>query len=249
MLRLFVLVLLLANLGYYAWTAGHLRGLVSVSPTQREPERLERQVRPDIVQFNGGPAGAPMPVPQAPPQPTAPAAPLSPAAAPASAGVAGVAATACLEIGPYTEAEYAGVQAVLTEALTGADWTARREERGGVFLIYLGKYPNRDALLRRQEELRSAGIRSEEIRSSPELEPGLSLGRFTAREEAERRALALADRGVRAARVITITPASVRVQVRIPAASTELQSRLEALAPRLQGRRATACGAEAGART
>jgi hypothetical protein len=245
MLRLFVLMLLLANLGYYAWTAGHLRGLVSVSPTQREPERLERQVRPEILQFNGGPPAAPAPAPQPPAQPSPPTPALNPSASAALAG----SATTCLEIGPYTEAEYAEVQAVFTDALKGTDWTARREERGGVFLIYLGKYPNREALLRRQEELRGAGIRSEEIRSSPELEPGLSLGRFTAREEAERRALALADRGVRAARVITITPASVRVQVRIPAASTELQSRLEALAPRMQGRRATACGAEAGART
>jgi hypothetical protein len=246
MLRLAVLVLLLANLGYYAWTAGHLSGLVSVSPTQREPERLERQVRPDIVQFNGSrpPAPSPAAVPAPPVEPAA--SPVS--AAPASAAPA-VAALACLEIGPYTESEYAAVQAVFTDALRGADWAARREERGGVFLIYLGKYPNRDALLRRQEELRSAGIRSEEIRSSPELEPGLSLGRFTSRESAESRALELADRGVRAARVITITAAAVRVQVRVPAASAELQSRLEALAPRLQGRRASPCANGAGART
>jgi hypothetical protein len=245
MLRLFVLVLLLANLGYYAWTSGHLSGLVSVSPTQREPERLERQVRPEILQVNGGPP-APALQPTAQPSPPAPA--LNPSATPASAALAG-SATTCLEIGPYTEAEYAEVQAAFTEALKGTDWTARREERGGVFLIYLGKYPNREALLRRQEELRGAGIRSEEIRSSPDLEPGLSLGRFTSRDSAERRALELADRGVRAARVITITPAAVRVQVRIPAASAELQSRLEALAPRMQGRRASPCATDTGART
>ena len=248
MLRLFVLVLLLANLGYYAWTTGHLSGLVSVSPTQREPERLERQVRPEILQVTGGSPAAPAPAPQPPAQPLPSTPALNPSATPASAALAG-SATTCLEIGPYTEAEYTGVQAVFTEALKGTDWTARREERGGVFLIYLGKYPNREALLRRQEELRGAGIRSEEIRSSPEFEPGLSLGRFTSRDSAESRALDLANRGVRAARVITITPAAVRVQVRIPAASAELQSRLEALAPRMQGRRATACGAEASART
>ncbi|PPE66345.1 SPOR domain-containing protein [Caldimonas caldifontis] len=246
MLRLVVLVLLLANLGYYAWTTGHLSGLVPASPTQREPERLERQVRPEVLQFNGDPPATPSPQPPAQPSPPTPA--VNPSATPASAVVAGSAAAACVEIGPYTEAEYTGVQAVFTDALKGTDWTARREERGGVFLIYLGKYPNRDALLRRQEELRSAGIRSEEIRSSPDLEPGLSLGRFTSRESAESRALDLANRGVRAARVITITPSSVRVQVRIPAASAELQSRLETLAPRLQGRRAAPC-ADAAART
>jgi cell division protein FtsN len=238
MLRLVVLVLLLANLVYYAWTAGHLRELVPISPTQREPERLARQVRPDLLQLDSGPAAAPAPAPA--PQPSAPAPAPSPSATPASTALAG-SARSCLEIGPYTEAEYTGVQAVFATALEGVDWTARREERGGVFLVYLGRYASREALLRRQDELRQAGIRSDEIRSSPELEPGLSLGRFTSREQAERRALELADRGVRAARVITITPAAVRVQVRIPAASAELQGRLEALAPRLMGRRPAAC--------
>lgn len=246
MLRLLVLVLLLANLGYYAWTAGHLQGLVSRAPDPREPERLQRQVRPEIVQIETAPASPRAPAPAAAPAPAPQEEPASPASGlPASA----VAAAACLEIGPYTEAEYAGVQATVAQALQGADWSVRREERGGVFLVYLGKYPSREALLRRQEELRAAGIRAEEVRSSPDLEPGLSLGRFTSRDGAERRALELADRGVRAARVLTITPPAVRVQVRIPAADAALHSRLEALGPRLQGRRASPCSAEANART
>lgn len=248
MLRLLVLVLLLANLGYYAWTAGHLEGLVSRAPGPREPERLQRQVRPEIVQIEAGPASPRAASPAAASAPAPQEAPASPASAlPASAVAA--APTVCLEIGPYTEAEYAGVEATVAQALQGADWSVRREERGGVFLVYLGKYPSREALLRRQEELRAAGIRAEEVRSSPELEPGLSLGRFTSRDGAERRALDLAGRGVRAARVLTITPPAVRVQVRIPAADAALHSRLDSLAPRLQGRRASPCGADTGART
>lgn len=248
MLRLLVLVLLLANLGYYAWTAGHLEGLLSIPPSSREPERLQRQVRPEIVQI-APPADSPrVPSPAAASAPTPQEAPASPASAlPASAVAA--APAVCLEIGPYTEAEYAGVEATVTQALQGVDWSVRRQERGGVFLVYLGKYPSREALLRRQEELRAAGIRAEEVRSSPQLEPGLSLGRFTSRDGAERRALDLASRGVRAARVLTITPPAVRVQVRIPAADAALHSRLDSLAPRLLGRQASPCSADTGAST
>lgn len=246
MLRLLVLVLLLANLGYYAWTAGHLQALVSRPPTPREPERLQRQVRPEIVQIETAPASPRAPAPAAAPAAAPQEEPASPTSGlPASAAEA----AACLEIGPYTEAEYASVEATIAQALQGADWNVRREERGGVFLVYLGKYPSREALLRRQEELRAAGIQAEELRHSPGLEPGLTLGRFTSRESAERRALALADRGVRAARVLTISPPTVRVQVRIPAADAALRSRLDAAAPRLQGRRASPCSAEANART
>lgn len=58
MLRLLVLVLLLANVGYYAWTQGYLVGIVSAPPHQREPERLQQQVRPEAIRL-----GAPAPRP------------------------------------------------------------------------------------------------------------------------------------------------------------------------------------------
>lgn len=57
MLRLLVLVLLLANIGYYAWSQGHLAGIVSVPPHEREPERLRQQVRPDAIRL--GPPASP----------------------------------------------------------------------------------------------------------------------------------------------------------------------------------------------
>jgi hypothetical protein len=61
MLRLLMLVLLLANVGYYAWTQGQLTGIVSAPPHQREPERLQQQVRPEAIQL-GPPGASPQPV-------------------------------------------------------------------------------------------------------------------------------------------------------------------------------------------
>lgn len=51
MLRLLVLVLVMANVAYFAWSRGHLSGLVSVAPDQREPQRLAQQVRPEVVRL------------------------------------------------------------------------------------------------------------------------------------------------------------------------------------------------------
>lgn len=50
MLRALVLVLLLANLVFYAWAQGWLRGIVTADPLgAREPYRLQEQVRPDLI--------------------------------------------------------------------------------------------------------------------------------------------------------------------------------------------------------
>ena len=49
MLRLLVLLLLLANGGYYAWSHGYLLPW-GVGPTQQaEPQRLQQQVHPEAV--------------------------------------------------------------------------------------------------------------------------------------------------------------------------------------------------------
>ncbi|RZL85846.1 MAG: sporulation protein [Variovorax sp.] len=53
MLRLVVVLLLVANLGYYAWAHGALAmfGTVPASLTETEPQRLARQVRPEMLQI------------------------------------------------------------------------------------------------------------------------------------------------------------------------------------------------------
>ena len=69
MLRALALTALIANLGFFAWTQGYLRslGLPPLGAGEREPQRLERQVRPEsIVILNpsvtvGRPGSAPMP--------------------------------------------------------------------------------------------------------------------------------------------------------------------------------------------
>jgi hypothetical protein len=51
MLRGLVLLLALANIGFYAWSHGWFAAVGLQPHSQREPERLQRQVAPDAVQL------------------------------------------------------------------------------------------------------------------------------------------------------------------------------------------------------
>lgn len=81
MLRLLAGALLIANLLYLGWTMGWLDSVVGVrADGGREPERLARQVRPELIQLQ--PADAPA---------SATVVALAPASAPAAAGVSALA--------------------------------------------------------------------------------------------------------------------------------------------------------------
>jgi hypothetical protein len=71
MLRWVIALLLLANAGYFLWTQGHLATLGLAPKMEREPERLQGQIRPELQRLldaprDGQTAPAPAPV-QAPP--------------------------------------------------------------------------------------------------------------------------------------------------------------------------------------
>ena len=57
MLRFLVLVLLLANAGYLAWSQQWLAGLGLAPATEAEPERLQRQIAPEALRILPGQGG------------------------------------------------------------------------------------------------------------------------------------------------------------------------------------------------
>ncbi len=59
MLRLLILLLLLANGAYFAWTHGALAQLGLAPAQQSEPERLQQQIQPELLLVT--PAAAPAP--------------------------------------------------------------------------------------------------------------------------------------------------------------------------------------------
>jgi len=206
MLRGLVLLLLLANLGFWAWTQGQLDGIVGVrAQGDREPERLARQVRPEAVRLL--PAGA--------------------ASAPAPTG--GEAVLACLEAGPYTPAQVGAAEAALQAALPPGSWTSVRTEAPAVWMVYMGRYPNREGLQKKEDELKRMKVPYEELRNAPEFEVGLSLGRFDDKAAAERALAELTQRGVRTARVAQLSAPGVSHMLRIPRADDALWAQVMAL--------------------
>mgnify|MGYP006166759557 CR=1 FL=1 len=109
MLRLAVIVLLLANAGYFAWSQGHLRPWGWAPQEQAEPQRMNQQIRPETLQIlrvNPSKTSSSSSSSSSPPP-----APSTPGTATASADVASSAASSpppadtaeCLQAGVFDE--------------------------------------------------------------------------------------------------------------------------------------------------
>lgn len=219
MLRLLVVVLLLANLAFYAWTQGMLDNLTGVrAQGDREPDRLTRQVKPETIR-------------------------VVPASAVALAAAAAETPPACLEAGPYTPAQIGAAEGVLQTVLPAGSWASLKTESPGVWIVYMGKYPNREALQKKADELKRLKIGFEELRNvPPELADGLALGRYDNRAAADKALAEVTQRGVRTARVMPLSAPAVTHSLRVERADATLQSRLAGLrAEALLGKAFTPC--------
>lgn len=105
MLRVLVLVLLLANALFFAWS----RGWLGPPPRhgEREPERLAAQVRPESLRL------------------------LPPASATAAVNAARAASLSCLEAGPFTDTDLGVAEATLLNARLPAGSWSRAEPAPG----------------------------------------------------------------------------------------------------------------------
>jgi hypothetical protein len=221
-MRFIVAALLIANLGFYAWTQGWLDDVVGVrAEGQREPERLARQVHPELIRS------------------------LSPAETAASGAASGVAGTAgpggpsgetaavCLQAGPFTPAEIVPAEAALVAALpapAAARYANLRSEQPGVWLVYMGRFASLDGVRQKEEELGRIHVPYEELLEPSELAPGLSLGRYDSKAAAEAALNRLVQRGVRTGRVAQLAPPGVVHSLRVEHADAALKAQLTALA-------------------
>lgn len=234
MLRALVVALLLANLAFYGWTQGWLDDIVGVrAQGDREPERLDRQVRPELVKIQPAqalkaPATAPAPIVAAAASAAEPAPP--PPASPV-----------CLEAGPFTAAEAASAERALKGVLPAGSWTSQKIGRPGLWMVYLGRFPDRDALHRRQEQLRAIKVEYDELRGPPELSPGLSLGRFEERKNAANALEKLSLRGIRGARIVEVRAPSSGLMLRVEKATPAQAEELAALSTPALGKGFSPC--------
>ena len=212
MLRTLALVLLLANALLLAALTGVFDG--AAPKGEREPERLQRQHQPGLVRILG---------------PQAASAALAAASAQAAAA-SSAQALACLEAGPFSATDAEAAERTLREAgLTAGAWQVQRQDDPGAFMIYMGRYADREMLQRKLAELKRLKIDGEDLRGAPELQPGISLGRFDDQASANAAMAQMAQRGLRTARVITLRQAQSQTVLRVPAADATLRARLAGL--------------------
>lgn len=258
MLRTTALALLAANVAFWAYAQGHLGALGLPAHADREPQRLAQQVAPGtLVVRNAGlatPTAAPETAPgatppgatdtdnpDAPPAPdTAPPAEAAPTTAAAPASTRPAPATACWQATGLNENLAPLLRGALNNQPELAErWSLNPTVLPARWIVYLGKFPNAEALQRRRAELREARIDHREV-NTPALQPGLALGTYSS-EDAARRALAdLKRQGTGTARVVQERPESRQFTLLLPSI-TEAQRRRIASLDLLGGRPLQPC--------
>ncbi len=207
MLRAIVAALLIANLGFYAWSQGWLDNVIGTRSTgDREPERLAHQVRPEVVRILS--AGA---------------------AIDAASAASAPSALACFEAGPFTDAELGAAQTTAQAALPGTPLADVKTDKPGTWMVYMGRFPNREALTKKEDELKRRKSPYEEVREPAALAPGLSLGRFDDRAAAVKALEEFTQQGIRTARVVESAPASTSHVLRVDKADTALVAQIGAV--------------------
>ena len=242
MLRFTLLVLLLANGGYFAWSHGWMASLGWMPQEQTEPQRLKQQVRPDVVRLV-----EPSAVPASNLSPVAPApAPESEIVTPPVAQIdtqtaqVPVEAAICLQAGGFDELQTKVVeQAVRKLSLPADSWQMVPTQISGRWMVYIGKFANEMALEKRRAELRNRKVAYD--RAGGNLEPGLSLGRFSTEEAATRELTNMLQQGVRGARVVQERAASTVYTLKLPQVTTAQRTVLQALSPALMDKPLRRC--------
>jgi hypothetical protein len=225
MLRRLALLLVLVNLAYFAWGQGWLEGLTGLRPdTDREPHRLARQVKPESVML-------------LPPSGVEPG-----AAAPAASVAAASAAPICLEAGPFATGASITAASTVQAALPAGSWNEVKIERPGSWIVYIGRFPTREALAKKEEELKRTRVSYEEVSTPLELSYGFSLGRFDQRAAADSALEQMTQRGIRTARVVELAAPVTQHMLRIEKADKALADKALALRSETLGRGFQPCG-------
>ena len=237
MLRLAVIALLLANAGYYAYTQGWLRSAGLVTPEQAEPQRLQQQIRPETLKVLRAQGATNNPTP--PPAPAAAPAADTTASAPAPTAAAPADAGECLQAGVFDDKQAAALRNAAA-ALPAGSWSLEPTPINGRWMIYMGRFDDQDTLDKKRAELRARKVDFD--RAGGTLELGLSLGRFSTEEAAQRGLTALNAQGVRTARVIQERQAATGFILKLPAVTDAQRQRwLATLRPAMAGKTLGSC--------
>jgi hypothetical protein len=217
MLRLFVLLLLLANAAYFAWSQGVLSGLGFAPVQQSEPQRLEHQIKPEVIRVLPSEEMRRIEL---------------------SALGAGKAAE-CLQAGLLSDAEAASLKQVVSSWPSGS-WALEPSTEPARWIVYMGKYADAAGVERKKAQLRELGVSAEPL-ANADLEPGLSLGGYPTEAAARQQFDAVSRKGVRTAKVVQEREEMRGQSLKLPAVDDALRPKLEDLKSILSGKPLRSC--------
>ena len=133
MIRALVLLLLLANGAYFAWSQGYLREWGFAPQETSEPQRLRNQIRPEAIVLV-----RPQDLRQQ-------------------------AATECQRAGPFDDAQSAVLRRALEGLLPPGSWTLDTAVEPARWIVYMGKYANAQALAAKRAEVSNLRLKIEDL--------------------------------------------------------------------------------------
>jgi hypothetical protein len=226
MLRFFVFLLLLLNLGYLAWTQKALAVFGLAPESQQEPERLQRQIEPGAIKLYSAQEAANLEAELA----SAKAKQI--AEAEAEARNAG-----CLQSSPLTLAQQNLIKDSKPSPMSAWPtdaWQLQTVDTPERWMIYMGRFANEAAIAKKEGELRQLGIDFTRM-SEAKFSLGLSLGQFVSQAQAIEALGALSRRGVRSAKAMQLNPASTAQVLRLMGVNAALNEKIKAWPAPLQG--------------
>ena len=252
MLRVLVVLLVLVNAAYFAWSHGLLAAYGAAPASPSEPQRLTQQIKPEQMRILGVDG-----ITQPQPQPLAPApagANATPAGAPASLATSAAAApavldtaaaaTQCLQAGVFTPKQAAALTTALLGALPAGSWVLESTLEPARWIVYMGRYASLEAAIKKRGELRGLGVASELVKGTPftgGLAPGLSLGSFETEDQAAAELALMPRRGVKTAGIRLERPEQRGQRLKLPVVNAALLGSLESVKAQLEGKALVAC--------
>jgi hypothetical protein len=207
MLRLLVLLLILANGLYFAWSHGHL-AFAGLQPAQvGEPQRLEQQIKPQAVSL------------------------IKPEDLRKLEAQVKKPVLECWQSHVLTDAQAKDAQTRLSKADSGwsADsWVLEKGSETALWMVYMGPFPNKDAIEKKRTELKRLNV-GHDLASPKGLGEGLSLGTSHEKQAMDAKLATLSKQGVRTAKVVQIRAAATGQVLKFPALPEEQRSKLDAL--------------------
>ena len=239
MLRLLVLILLLANGAYFAWSHDMLGSWgLGIAP-QSEPQRLEQQIEPQRIQLLKSADAVVQPKNSATASTSSAAAASIRTAAPSlSADVK--TASVCLQAGVFNDPQSTALRQALLAKLPAGTWRLDASTLPARWIVYMGKYPDNKARDLKKSQLVKIKVSFEPLAEAA-LEPGISLGRHDNQEAANQALNQLFKQGVRTARVLQEQPGQTGFQLVLPAVDEALRAKLTAMQTQFAGKPLLPC--------